>query len=1348
MKRTLIPLSTALLLVGGLVLAPPEAPPAGAAEGPTFYVAPDGDDSRDGAEGSPFRTVEAARDAIRDLRADGQDTAGATVYLREGAYPRSSSFELGEQDSGTAEAPIVYRSYPGETARLTGGVELDKDAFVPVSDEGVRARIIDESARDKVLQVDLADLGITDYGQISRHGYWRANDVSEVPPMELYVGGQAMTLARWPNEGTVQMGDIIDEGPTRHDPDLQERGGTFTYTYDRPQYWTEAEDVWLDGIFGSSWEWSYNRIENIDPEAKTITLAYGEMSGLMKTWFEDFHFAENLLEELDVAGEYYIDRDAGVLYYLPNAAFATTDAEVTVTMLDEPMIRTDGTSHVRFEELVLEYGRATAAVVLGGSNVTIAHSDIQNFADGGVLFNSPGRYTYDGIPVNRGGTDHALESSVLRHIGGVAVVVQGGDKKTLEPGRIRVENSRIHDFAYYHKAYNPGVMFDGVGNIARNNEIFDAPHPGVIVYGNDHLIEYNEIYDVCKTFQDLGAIYMNAGATPHERGTVISRNYFHDTGVGRLGVEGVYADNLTRGLTIDENVFYRMGNDAIKSGSGDYISAKNNVFVDTHIPYNNYEMWMGDEPGNTVDTAYMPGWIDLFEENNGFVGTPHAAKYPELLDFFDENHYYPEHNVFERNLTWNPTLARASDVNEHGARDVHDLMHYADNWVADDNPGFVDWENGDFRFTEDAAAFEQIPGFAPVAFEDIGTQGSIGQPSGPSETPLQSLHFPSAELSVPVGRTVPFRAEAVPWNADDTSVSYASSDASIATIDANGAVTALSPGETTVTATASADPAISVQALVTVIEGDGVLHFTDFESGGNGWPVDGNRAITADESGNHWYRIRNGANGQLDRSFGRYMAEFSVRTPEEIPEGAVLLFYDRSGDNPGGYIRYQHRAEGARWTVFDSAWGTVAEADVPEERELTPGSIAEVRIIVAEDAVRVAVDGEPAIESANPAPDASGRIGFYVEGFSHLDIDDVRISLAPATVTGIELSSTEVALQAGERHRLTATVTPADGGASALAWSSSDEAVATVGPDGTVRATGAGEAVVTATSTITPSVTATADVAVSEADHPLIDLAPALRDTEGWPAAVTADGEGVGFAAEGVYGYSGDTFADGLLRFRAEVGEFDGGWYGFAVRSDRPDAPAWVGANKGYLVVVKEDVIEIQSWKPAQTMVDVIPNDAVRAGGTHDIEFGAVAESGGTRVVLRVDDRAVWSWLDTDAANPIGATGHLNVYHYGKGNTLRLTPATASSPIELAATTRCAAGKAVLAVRTTNTGAAGLSVDIDSGFGVVSLGEVRPGGSVSRVFSTRGAEVAAGIVTATAESGIPVTATYEALSCG
>jgi hypothetical protein len=73
-------------------------------------------------------------------------------------------------------------------------------------------------------------------------------------------------------------------------------------------------------------------------------------------------------------------------------------------------------------------------------------------------------------------------------------------------------------------------------------------------------------------------------------------------------------------------------------------------------------------------------------------------------------------------------------------------------------------------------------------------------------------------------------------------------------------------------------------------------------------------------------------------------------------------------------------------------------------------------------------------------------------------------------------------------------------------------------------------------------------------------------------------------------------------------------------------------------------------------MLDVIPNTAIRAGEEHELEFGAVEVDAGTRVVLRVDGKTVWSHLDAGASNPIADQGHLNDYQYVEHNALRLQP--------------------------------------------------------------------------------------------
>lgn len=1081
----------AALMAGLLVLTipvPPFTSSVSAEEvepGFTLYVSTNGSDSNSGTLNAPFLTLEKARDTIRALKADeGLPEGGVTVYLREGRYERTSSFELRQQDSGEADKPITYTAYPGESVTLSGSEKLEKSAFVPVTDSSVLSRIISTEARTKVLEADLAGLGITDYGELSRHGYYLANDLSKVPPMELYVAGEGMTLARWPNEGTVQMDEILDPGPTRKDPngEVHTRGGTFTYTYDRPQYWTQADDIWLDGIFGYSWEWSYNKIASIDTAAKSITLRYGEMSGIFKNWYPDFHFAQNLLEEIDMPGEYYIDRQAGKLYFLPNAGFtASADPDIEVTMLKTPMINALNASYIDFSELVLENGRDSAAVFMGGKQLRILNSEIRNFTNSGVLVNTQSRFYYnnfEGAP----GTDHAILSTHIHHIGGTAVTLAGGNKTTLAPGNNRVENSHIHDFAYYHKAYNPGVLLSGVGNRMSHNELHDAPHPGVLIFGNDHTVEYNEIYDVCTTFSDLGAIYMNAGEQPHERGTVIRRNYFHNIGESKAGVEGVYPDNFTMGLTIDENIFYKMGNSAIKNNGGSHILTRNNIFIDSKIPYDYADMFLGDEPDDQVPLNYMPKWQALFAANNNFVGTPYLAKYPELADFFTENRYYPDTNTFQGNVVYNPSVPRSVTTNVYGAYDKFGLVQYANNWVTAADPGFTDLAGGDLSLRPDAEVYDVIPGFPEIPFAEIGVIGKAGTTAGADSYPVQGVSVYDSVITVDRWKTVKLRTAVLPWNADNPSLTFTSADSAIASVDSAGVVTGREVGSTVITVSSVENPLLTATVTVHVEAGDGVMDFTDFESGANGWLQDANRSIEKIGT-NRWYKILNGASSLSPKSFSDYELSFKLKTPAVMGDNATLYIFDRQAGNGSTRIGYKTRADGSSaWLLYNAAWTVLKEVKLPGH-DLQPDTEYDIKMLVKGGDISVYLDGAFRLKGNDPGHNAEGKVGFYVSNVSQMHFDDIQFKELTTTLAGIIPAEGAVRLAAGEQRQLQVSFDPADTPDTGVTWQSADPAVATVDQTGVVSAVYEGDTVITAVSVVNPQITADIAITVSNIMH-------------------------------------------------------------------------------------------------------------------------------------------------------------------------------------------------------------------------------------------------------------------------
>ena len=708
--------------------------------GADLYVSPRGSDADPGTKERPFASLQRARDAVRALKQNGGlPPGGVTVWLHGGAHVVKTALELGPEDSGTAQGPVSYRAYPKEAVTLFGGAILDATWFAPVGDQAVLDRIISPGARGKVLQVDLRARGITDYGELSRHGFAGA-DAGKTPPMELSVNGERMTLARWPNAdenmdqylarpqrgrlGVVSRAGIVDTGPKAGDPDFMQRGGTITYAFDRPRLWAQADDIWLDGVFTYSWEWSYNKIAKMDVERKQITLAYGEVSSLADQYSGDFFHAENLLEEMDQPGEYYLDRKSGILYLLPPASWTAGKPTIAVSTLATPMFVLRGASYVTLADLTLDTGRSSAVACEGGEGALVERCEIRNFAGDGASLT---------------GKKHGIRACHVHRIGGTAILLGGGNLQTLEPSGCFAEGNHIHHFGYYNQVYTSGVAlaWSSVGSRVAHNLIHDCPHLAMNVYGNDHVIEYNEFHDVVKTHADMGAIYLNLGGTPLERGTVIRRNYFHHIGQdGRHLQNGVYPDNCTMGVAIDENVFYKIGATtgdsancrAIDNNSGAYILARNNVFVDCTIPY-----MMNLHQATAAYDRMKAGWEEYFRTRD-VTKLPHATKYPELLRFWDEPRQFATSNVYERNLIWNPTVPLvgkyAGTTMRDGAVDPKAMLQMKDNWVADRDPGFVDAARSNFALRADAVVFQKIPGFERIPFEQIGLLGPVGPESG------------------------------------------------------------------------------------------------------------------------------------------------------------------------------------------------------------------------------------------------------------------------------------------------------------------------------------------------------------------------------------------------------------------------------------------------------------------------------------------------------------------------------------------------------------------------------------------------------------------------------------------
>ena len=88
-----------------------------------LYVSPDGSDANRGTIESPLKTLEQARNQIRQLRSKGEKQS-FSVFLRGGIYRFEEPFVLYSEDSGSKEYPIIYQAYPDEKVVFSGSLPL------------------------------------------------------------------------------------------------------------------------------------------------------------------------------------------------------------------------------------------------------------------------------------------------------------------------------------------------------------------------------------------------------------------------------------------------------------------------------------------------------------------------------------------------------------------------------------------------------------------------------------------------------------------------------------------------------------------------------------------------------------------------------------------------------------------------------------------------------------------------------------------------------------------------------------------------------------------------------------------------------------------------------------------------------------------------------------------------------------------------------------------------------------------------------------------------------------------------------------------------------------------------
>ena len=748
--------------------------PSAAPEGGRIYVSPDGSDKNTGGIGDPLKTMGAARDAIRAVKAGrGLPPGGITVYFRDGIYPVTETICFDERDSGTREFPIRYAAYPGETPVFSGGSYIPGAAFSAVTDPDMLSRLYPE-VRGEILCYNLFANGFSytelDYAK----GFWREGNLLEnddpryynhgysVPRMQVFLDDEALYLARFPNKADgifaenpysrylmIQEPDIIESGMDRAGETLTGMSPKLKIHDRRVKNWRNLNDIIVFGMLGVGYDYG-EMIAAIDPESMCVSFdKCPPATGLLPRG--RYAFA-NVFEELDRPGEYYIDKNTGMLYVYPVKDMS--EATVKISRFEgDYMFGIQNASHIVFSGLCAELTKGSVMSIMGGNNIAVEGCTLKNYGLRGVkigdnvlpsfsyltTYGTP-RYqeTFDVIPAAVNGYGHSIRSTMFLNTGYEAAWIAAGHIGYRQKGGAVFENNVVKHSGIIGSTYNSGLTLAGCGITVKNNAFLFCRGQAISGYVIDAEVVYNEFADSpCEMAEDTGTIYFNY-CTQND-GVNIRYNYFHDvTNSGGSGYEhtlrgAAYFDTNMPFGNFSYNIVYNYPSGVSFISHTSPRTEIGNIFIDTLATFESI-------PPEFIRDYYKGETGRQYLENDGYALGPHyysglyadetwRKSFPELYEYYEymlaeKPNLYPMMSEVRDNLV--VYLARRMSLRSGKLPLTMDADPkyggFGNNHYFTSDPGFVDYKNYDFQLTRDAARR------LGVAWIDMGKIGVPGLP--------------------------------------------------------------------------------------------------------------------------------------------------------------------------------------------------------------------------------------------------------------------------------------------------------------------------------------------------------------------------------------------------------------------------------------------------------------------------------------------------------------------------------------------------------------------------------------------------------------------------------------------
>ncbi len=520
-----------------------------------FYVDENGSDSNDGTQKFPFKTLERAV-----VEAAESNKQNAEIIINSGTY----NFDRGVVLRNIDKKLLIKAN---GSVCFTAFEKLDSRCAENVTDNNILARL-PQNAGEKVIKLNLPE------------GIKTAFDLSKnMTYPDFYQNGKKLSLSRWPDFDYNKVENVFyDGGSTEYNEGIEGSGAVIGFTAQNPLSWQDVSMSYMDHYGSNDWCREWTKIKAIDKNRKTITLENRALYPFKrnKRWS-----AVNVLEEIDLPGEYYTDWQNGVLYVYPYEG--KPDFEVGVNR--GTLIDIKNSSGITLEGIEFS--------VNGGKAVSI------NKESKGITVKNCTFHDTRGIFVS--GLDCKIESNSFYNMTGTSITLNGGERETLTPTGNIVKNNHISALGSYRHNYGLSqcIMLGGVGSQISGN-IIHGSAVGAIGLGtsNNNIISDNEIYNVINASADAGAVY--AGCSLSSYGNVICDNYIHDF-QGRSdflteGNFGLYMDDWFSGVTLKNNVLGKTSGSP--SSVGIYIASGRDNTVTGNLMFNLAEgFWAVDRFG-------------------------------------------------------------------------------------------------------------------------------------------------------------------------------------------------------------------------------------------------------------------------------------------------------------------------------------------------------------------------------------------------------------------------------------------------------------------------------------------------------------------------------------------------------------------------------------------------------------------------------------------------------------------------------------------------------------------------------------------------------------------------------